>query len=221
MAKPGFFITIEGGEGAGKSELLKRLAFYFTELTFNAEFLNDPSRQIPECVSIRKILLDKDSVNLTPGSELLLYLSARRILDVHKIAPAMRAGKIVVCDRYSDSTLTYQGYARNRLPSVKRTIKSTGIGIVPDLTLLLDVDPLTGIKRSKVRLSGSGGPDESRFENMDLSFHHKVRAGYLKIAKKNPKRVHVINANLTQGEVWGQVEVILDTLNRRIRRMTK
>jgi len=212
----GYFITLEGGEGTGKTTMVQRLGLWAYSHDFTYEIMNDPSKAIPESVLIRDILLNEKHKNLTPEVELLLYLAARKLLDIHMIEPALKEGNLVICDRYADSTIVYQGMARNRLPSVKRVIKATKIGIEPDLTFYLDVDPRIGVVRSLDRLSDAN-VNEGRFENMDLSFHEKLREGYLKLAKKKP-RIHVIDATGPENVVWNQIKMILDKKLSRMKR---
>lgn len=212
----GYFITLEGGEGSGKSTMIQKIVDYLTMKNFIVHSFNDPSKDIPECKKIREILLSKESTGLTPRTELLLYLAARDLLDTHKISPALNEGDIVVCDRYSDSTEVYQGYARDYSPTIRRIVKSTKIDLKPNLTFYLDIDPRIGLNRSIGRLSRSKGPDESRFENMDIQFHEKVRDGFMKLAKRQSKRIKIIDASKDIDYTWSQIKKVLNKKMREI-----
>ena len=130
-------------------------------------------------------------------SETLLFSAARRDHLTHKVWPALREGKVVLCDRFADSTLAYQGYGRGNNPEIQATVKAlykiVAGDFEPDLTLILDIDPKIGLKRSCDR----AGNTEKRFENMDFSFHENLRQGFLKIALDNPSRCKIINADQT------------------------
>ena len=195
----GLFITLEGGEGAGKStqiQLLKSaLEDYGKEVLLTREPGGSKGGEL-----IRPLLVageaDWDAV-----SETLLFSAARRDHLTHKVWPALKEGKIVLCDRFSDSTLAYQGYGRGDNFEIQKVVKElykiVAGDFEPDLTLILDIDPKIGLKRSCDR----AGNTEKRFENMDFSFHENLRKGFLKIASDNPKRCLVIDANRSPEEV--------------------
>ena len=138
-------------------------------------------------------------------SETLLFSAARRDHLTHKVWPALKEGKIVLCVRFSDSTLAYQGYGRGSNPEIQEIVKTlykiVAGDFEPDLTIILDIDPKIGLKRSCDR----AGNTEKRFENMDFSFHENLRQGFLKIAKENPRRCIIIDANRSPEEVHTEI----------------
>ncbi len=182
----GKLITLEGPEGAGKSTQCATLVRWLREAGYEYAVTREPGgTEVGE--SIRRILLDP-GLDIATGAEILLY-AADRAQHVEKvIAPALEKGKIVVCDRYYDSTMAYQGYARGLGPDFVEQVNKLSVGhFVLDLTLIFDCPVDRGIER-KVRK----GLD--RMEQEDLDFHRRVREGYLKIAEKEPERVKVIDA---------------------------
>ena len=199
----GLFITLEGGEGAGKStqiQMLKRaLEVMGKEVLLTREPGGSKGGEL-----IRPLLVageaDWDAV-----SETLLFSAARRDHLTHKVWPALQEGKIVLCDRFADSTLAYQGYGRGNNPEIQEVVKKlykiVAGDFEPDLTLILDIDPKTGLKRSCDR----AGNTEKRFENMDFSFHENLRQGFLKIANDNPKRCFVVDADRTPEQVHADI----------------
>jgi len=175
-------ITIEGIEGSGKSTLAKGLYNKLREKGFPALLTWEPGgTEVGE--KIREILLFSE--NLSPWTELLLFLASRKEHVEKKILPALREGKIVICDRFFDSTIAYQGFGRDLpLRILKRINKIVTDNLKPNLTFLLDISPEKGLKRIKKR---------DRIEKEDFEFHKKVREGYLKIAKRAKKRIFVID----------------------------
>lgn len=195
----GKFITIEGCEGVGKSTQLALLKQYFLDNGVQAVFTREPGgTDIAE--KIRNIILDANNTALTPVAELLLYASARRQHTEEKIIKALNEGKVVVCDRYADSTVAYQGYARNldkNLIHYLNTIAMANVKI--DLTLFLDLPPEKGFERK-------GGADKKdRLENEKLDFHKRVYEGYLAIAEQNKDRVVKIDSSKNADEVFAQI----------------
>jgi dTMP kinase len=202
------FITFEGIEGCGKS----------TQMKLAAEWLEQ--RGHPVCrtrepggteigASIRKLLLSENSTGMAPLSEALLYMADRfqHIQDV--IRPALQDGKVILCDRYHDSTIAYQGYARKiPLEFLNAIWTRSGCEVEPDLTILLDLDPATGITRSLRKLA-TQQVDESRFEKEALQFHMDVRNGFLSIAHQNPHRVRVLDASGSIDSIHQKVIQIL------------
>lgn len=204
------FITFEGPEGSGKTTQINRLAFYLTKKGFKVIKTREPGGSyIAE--KIRKILLDPRNRRLNDKSELFLYLASRsqHIKDV--IKPALKSGKIVLCDRFSDSTLAYQGYARglNR-KYVKKLNEFATDGLNPHLTIYLDIDVKTGLKRAN---SIKGGKD--RLEKEKIEFHIKVRKGYLDMAKKEPNRIKVIPISSDIEKIHGKIKYFV---NRKLKR---
>lgn len=190
------FITFEGGEGSGKTTQIERLRDYFNSLGKEVILTREPgSTRIGR--DIRKILLHVDNVDLKPKAELLLYLADRAQHFSELIIPSLEAGKVVISDRCYDSTVAYQSYGRGmdkgELDALNDYVMS---GVTPDLTFYLDVDPVEGIRRATRR---NGDDDiteaEGRFEAEHMSFHMKVRQGYLDIANAEPWRMKIIDAN--------------------------
>ncbi len=201
MKKRGIFITFEGAEGSGKSTQIKRAEAYLKEKGHDVVIFREPgSTRISE--SIREIILNKEFKEMSPSTELLLYLAARAQLVNEKIAPALNKGKTVICDRFEDSTLAYQGYGRGFDLKVidKVSFELVRCGMKPDLTMLLDIDPEKGMKR---------GGRHDRMEKQSIQFHRKVREGFKDIARKNPKRCVMIDASQPLGAVTLQVQEVL------------
>jgi dTMP kinase len=193
------FITFEGIDGSGKTTQLRRVA----------ERLDDPLATkepggTPTADRIRAVLLDASS-KLDPVAEVLLFAASRHQHVVEIIRPALEAGRTVLCDRYVDSTLAFQGFGRLIDLDKLRALNdwATG-GLKPDLTLLFDIDEETGVRRAR----GRGG-DELRFEAEDLRFYRRVREGYLTLAVAEPKRFAVIDAHGSEDEVFARVEAQL------------
>lgn len=192
------FITLEGIEGSGKTTEVKFLKEYFVQKGIDCLFTREPGgTEIG--AQMRKILLDPANTALEPYSELLLYV-ADRVQHINEvIMPALDAGRWVVCDRYFDATLAYQGYARGLNMVVMRDLhKKLCRNLYPDLTVLFDLAPEQGLKRALGDLSsGVRGDAESRFEREQLDFHNKIRNGYLDLAEHSPVRFRVIDASGT------------------------
>ena len=184
----GILITFEGGEGVGKSTQIKLLEEALTKTGHEVLTVREPgSSTVSE--AIRKILLCASNRQLSSRAELLLYEAARAQLTEEVIKPALEAGKVVLCDRFFDSTTAYQGYARGLdIKEIDRFNCFATDGIVPKLTIVLDLDPKIGLERA----AATGIPD--RLESENLAFHQKVREGFLAIATAHPERVKVFNA---------------------------
>lgn len=192
------FITLEGIEGSGKTTEIKYLKEYFAQKGINCLFTREPGGT-DIGAQMRKILLDPANTGLEPYAELLLYV-ADRVQHVNTvILPALNVGKWVVCDRYFDATLAYQGYARGLELDIMRVMhKKLCHNLYPDLTVLFDLKPKQGLKRALGDLSsGRRGNAESRFEREQLAFHTKIRNGYLDLAERDPVRFRVIDASDT------------------------
>ena len=167
---------------------------------------------------IRSVLLHPDNGDLAPMAELMLYMADRAQHLARVVGPALAAGKVVVCDRYFDATLVYQGYARGLDRDVIRQLhRLTCKDLTPDLTLLLDLDPEAGLVRAWHRIdSDASQMKESRFEKERLAFHQRVRAGYLDLARLEPQRFHIIDAAADEQAVRVQIEAALkDHFKRR------
>jgi dTMP kinase len=181
----GLFITLEGPEGCGKTTQLSLLADWFREHGDDVLTTIEPGGE-PVAEQIRLILLDGDTP-LSERAELLLYLAARAQHVDRVIRPALEAGKVVLCARFADSTLAYQGYARGLdADFIRRANEFATSGLAPDLTLLIDVPVELGLDRQMVR---------NRMEAESLEFHRKVRQGFLRLAEESPGRIKVIDGS--------------------------
>ncbi|NMC74708.1 MAG: dTMP kinase [Geobacteraceae bacterium] len=191
-----FFITFEGIEGCGKSTQVELLSRMLEEMGRPVLVTREPGG-CPIADKIRAILLDADNRALAPLAELLLYAAARAQHVTEVIRPALDAGKIVVCDRFTDATLAYQGYGRSLDAVLIRTLNGLAAdGISPDMTVLLDCPAEVGLKRALARIENTEGAREERFEQESLRFHRAVRQGYLSLAADDPGRFLVVDGTL-------------------------
>jgi dTMP kinase len=196
--KKGVFITFEGAEGSGKSTQIRRACRYLKKHGRRVVLLREPgTTRVSEAV--RAILLDRRFRGMTAEAELLLYLAARAQI-VGKILPALRQGKTVICDRFEDSTLAYQGFGRGlSVPAILAVSRRFVRGALkPDLTFLLDIPPAAGLART--------GRRRDRMESEALAFHRRVRAGFLALARREPRRFAVIDARAPIAAVAAAVE---------------
>jgi dTMP kinase len=209
------FITLEGIEGSGKSTQVRHMARWIEAAGRRCVVTREPGgTRIGE--RIRALLLDPCSSEMAPGAELLLY-TADRVQHAHAvIRPALAAGDVVICDRYFDATLAYQGYARGLdIPLIESLHRMMLDDLRPDLTLLLDLPPAQGLARAWAQINtGSRTGDETRFEQEALAFHENVRAGYLDLAARAPRRYRIIDAARSEAEVRS---AILGVLRERFR----
>ncbi len=194
------FISFEGCEGSGKSTQSKLLASYLEKLGKSTLLTREPGgTDLAE--EIRKVLLGGKKIEDTL-TEFVLISAARRDHVEQKIKPALSNGQFVVCDRFFDSSLAYQGYARGLDLKIMHEIKNLTIGeFAPDKTFLIDIDPEVAIERIKSARSGN-----NHYDAMGIEFHKKVRKGFLEIAKQNPNRIFVINGNRSQEEVFEEIK---------------
>jgi dTMP kinase len=203
------FISFEGTEGTGKSTQISYVFRELTALGYKVFKTHEPGGTfISE--EIRKILLDSSNTAMTPITELLLYNAARHQHIQEKIIPALQDNIIVLTDRFSDSTIAYQGYGRGiGLDIIMAMDDIATKGLRPDITFLLDInDPVIGLKRN------SGIKKIDRFELEEIEFHKRVRQGFLKIAQMDTKRFIILDGNLAQGEISNQIiTIIKDTIN--------
>ncbi len=202
----GTLVTLEGGEGSGKSSQADALATLMREHDYDVTTTREPAGT--ELGEIVKEIFQR-GVTVTPGAELLLFEAARAQHVQEVIRPALERGKVILCDRYTDSTLAYQGYGRglslDHLDAVNRI--ATG-GLPPDFTILLDLPPEIGLARKEYEALGDSIGKES------LEFHQRVRAGYLELAQREPKRIVVVDASLPIDQVtqatWQHLQRFLD-----------
>jgi dTMP kinase len=200
----GKFITFEGGEGSGKSTQVQTLARWLEDQSIEAVTTREPGGA-PSAEIIRTLLVEGAVDRWQPISEVLLHYAARTEHLANTVVPALKSGKWVVSDRFSDSTMAYQGYAHgfNR-DIIKRIHRAATGGLMPDLTLILDVSVETGLARAGHRTDNSEG-GEDRYERMGSDFHERVRAGFLDIAEAAPERCYVIDAEQDADAVSAQV----------------
>ena len=182
------FITLEGPEGSGKTSQIPTLLAFLREQGFDIYATREPGgTRISE--QIRGILHDLENTEMNPRTETLLYQAARAQFVEQIVKPKLAAGKIVVSDRYYDSTLAYQGYGHQQNLEAIRALINYAVGaLIPDLTLLLDVDVEIGLGRK------ADGDEWNRLDAYDVAFHRRVRAGYLALAAAEPQRWMVVDA---------------------------
>lgn len=198
MAK-GFFITFEGGEGAGKSTQIELLAAKLRAKKYAILVTREPGGS-PGAEAVRHVLLSGAAEPFGPKMEALLFAAARSDHVEQVIRPAIERGAIVLCDRFIDSSRVYQGVTGGLDPAFMEVVEQVSInGMVPDMTLILDIDPAEGLKRAAVRRSPNDVPD--RFEKETVSVHQQRREAFLAIAASEPQRCVVIDASRSAGEV--------------------
>jgi dTMP kinase len=207
----GAFITFEGPDGSGKSTQIQWLAEYLTGLGQSVCLTREPGgTAISE--QIRGLLHDLRNRAMQPRTEILLYSAARAQVVAEIIRPALDQGDIVLCDRYADSTLAYQGYGHGLdLPTLRQlTAFATG-DLRPELTLLFDLDPAEGLRRRQ-----TAGVEWNRLDDYDLAFHQRVRAGYCELAKAEPERWVVLDATHDRDRLQAEVRrVVVERLGVR------
>lgn len=208
MRKSGILISFEGVDGSGKSTQARLLYDYLTASNFNTLFIREPGGT-PVSEVVRAILLDNSHKQMSARAELLLFLAARAELVDKVIEPALKQGKIIITDRFSDSTLAYQIDGR-KLPAeiVRKTNEFAAAKIKPNLTFIVDLE----IAKAHVRLKAN----KDRLESETGGFHQRVRRGFLKIAKAEPRRVKVVDGRKTPDEIFAEILAISQAfLNRR------
>jgi len=187
----GIFITLEGGEGSGKTTQARRLCDWLTTQGWHVLHTREPGGTLL-AERVRGLLLDHSAEAIAPETEAWLILAARRQHVDHVIKPALQQGMIVVCDRFSDSTIAYQGYGRGLDLRVLRTMNKWATGkLVPHLTLLFDVPVRVGLRRRR-----SQRASQNRIDREATQFHEKVRAGFRTLARQEPRRMVVFDASL-------------------------
>ncbi|MCS6294476.1 MAG: dTMP kinase [Nitrospira sp.] len=200
----GIFITLEGTEGSGKSTQAARLA-QVLRAEGHAVLLTREPGGTPAAEQLRAVLLKNNSESLAAETEAFVILAARRQHVDHVIAPALQQGAIVICDRFVDSTLAYQGYARGLDLKTLRIMNrwATG-GLAPDLTLLFDLPVATGLRRRQRDATG-----QNRLDRETKRFHENVRAGFLQLARKEPRRIKQVNAARTPDRITEDMRTLL------------
>ncbi|MFK4475300.1 dTMP kinase [Paenibacillus sp. RC73] len=208
MNRKGIFITLEGGDGSGKTTMIQRLAKFMEEEGYPVITTREPGGiEISE--KIRSIILDPAHTSMDARTEALLYAAARRQHLVEKVKPAIEEGAIVLCDRFVDSSLVYQGFARGigmeEVASINRFAVDDW---EPDATFYLDIEPELGL----ARIHASRGEGMDRLDMESISFHHKVREAYLELARKFPERITIVDASPATEKVE---QVLKDLLKKR------
>lgn len=200
----GKFITFEGGEGSGKTTIIRQLAEELRAKGFSVVTTREPGGgKISE--AIREIILDKQNTEMDARTEALLYAASRRQHLVEVILPALLQNSIILCDRYLDSSLAYQGVARELgISEVYKMNQFATDGILPDCTFYIDVDPTVGLQRIV-----DNNRNQNRLDLEQKEFHDKVRTGYLELANMYPNRIRVIDGNQTKEEVYQDVKGLL------------
>lgn len=194
---PGYFITLEGGEGCGKTYQIPFLVESFREKGLIVFPTREPGgTAISE--QIRDVIHDLKNAEMHPRTEALLYQGARAQLVEQVIKPRLQRGEIVICDRFFDSTIAYQGYGHQLdRGEIANLVKYATGGLVPDLTILIDLDPEIGAERKKINNS-----EWNRMDSLPPEFYERVRAGYIKMASEEPNRWVVVDGNQSREEVF-------------------
>lgn len=198
-ARPGLFVSLEGIDGSGKSTQVRRLADWLRGRGRDPVLTREPGGA-PGAEEIRRLLVEGDPARWSPETEILLFTAARRDHLERTIRPALAAGRDVVTDRFADSTRVYQGATRGDLRGLVDDIHARVIGIEPDLTLVLDMDPAVALTRGLARGSG-----EDRFEGFGLEFQHRLRAGFRALAAEAPGRCVLIDASQDADAIAGAI----------------
>lgn len=210
----GFFITFEGGEGAGKSSQIQRLATRLRAKGYQIVVTREPGGS-PGAEAVRHVLLSGAAESFGPEMEAILFAAARSDHVEQIIRPAVQRGEVVLCDRFIDSSRVYQGVTGGLAPALMAEIERVAInGMMPDLTLILDLDPAEGLKRAAARRGQGEGAD--RFEKETLDIHERRRAAFLAIAEQEPHRCVVIDASQPADTVEDAItEAVFAALARR------
>lgn len=203
------FITLEGPEGSGKTTAVEKAVARLEEMGYQIVRTREPGGT-PISEQIRNVILDKENTKMDPRTEALLYAASRRQHLVEKVWPAIKEGKIVICDRYLDSSLAYQGGARGLgIDNILNINSFATEGTFPDLTLLFDIDPEIGLQR----ISANASREVNRLDLEKLDFHKKVRNTFLELAKQYPDRYVIIDASQSRDDVAkATIEAILSRL---------
>ena len=206
------FITVEGPEGSGKSSVCRRIYDKLLELGYDVILTREPGGT-PISEAIREVILNKENTSMDGRTEALLYAASRRQHLIEKVWPALKEGKIVLCDRYLDSSLAYQGGARGLgVDEILAVNMFATDGTFPDLTLLFDIEPELGL----ARIAKNQNREVNRLDLEKIDFHNNVRNTFLSLSKRYPQRYEVIDASLTYDEVFeNALNVVLNRLNRR------
>ncbi|SHH87775.1 thymidylate kinase [Clostridium collagenovorans DSM 3089] len=204
--KKGLFISLEGGEGSGKTSQIVAISEYLKKHNIDHIITREPGG-ISISEQIREVILNKQNTTMDGRTEALLYAAARRQHLVEKVIPALNEGKVVISDRFVDASLAYQGYARGLGIDEVMEINEFAIdGYMPDLTLFLDIDPQAGLDR----IAKNSQREVNRLDLEALDFHNKVREGYNILLKNYPERIKLIDASKNFDEVFEEIKKVLD-----------
>ena len=203
------FITFEGGEGSGKTTCINRIVETLQKEGKEIVLTREPGGT-PISEEIRNVILDKKNTDMDPRTEALLYAASRRQHIVQKILPSLKEGKIVISDRFLDSSLAYQGVARGLgIDEIFKVNQYATEGLEPDVTFFFDIEPEEGLRR----ISANSEREVNRLDVEKLSFHHNVRNAFLELAKRYPNRIVVIDASQDKDGVYNSV---MKEINLRI-----
>jgi len=202
----GKFITFEGIDGSGKTTQINLLEEKLSQQGISTLILREPGgTKLSE--KIRGILLDRENINLSPSAESLLFVAARTQLMAEKIKPSLERNQFVICDRYADSTIAYQGYGRGlNVKYLEELNKFATDSIQPDITIILDVDP----EKAAIRMASDVS---DRLESTGIHFFLRVREGYYEIARRNPLRCVIIDGDQSQSKVF---ESLINEVNNKL-----
>ncbi len=204
--KKGMLITFEGPEGSGKSTHVRLVCNYLRQKGIKVLHLREPGGALIS-EKIRRVLLDPKNKGMDDFCEMLLYQAARAQVVRQKVLPALKKGKVVILDRFLDATICYQGYGAGLdLKLIKRIGQVVTCGLVPDLTILLDISAERGLRKSSSR---------DRIERKSLQFHRRVRRGYLKLARQNPRRIKVVPLAWQIAKTQSAIRKIVDKKLKR------
>ena len=202
----GLFISLEGPDGSGKSTQTEYLREYFQELSLDCIFTREPGgTEIGE--KTRQIILDRENSKMADMTEALLYAASRAQHVEEKILPALEAGKVVVCDRYVDSSIAYQGYGRHMGKQIEEINSYAICGCIPDLTILISVNPRVGRKRI-------AAGERDRLESEKLKFHQDVYQGYLELAEREPDRIKVVDGTRDREAIRDEIRQYVEQVLR-------
>lgn len=209
----GLFVTFEGGEGAGKSTQIRRLADQLRRRGHDVLVTREPGGS-PGAEAVRHVLLSGAAEEFGVRMEAILFAAARNDHVEEVIRPALESGAVVLCDRFIDSSRVYQGVTGNLEPEYIEALQRIAIdGVKPDCTLILDLPAEVGLKRAKKR-AADNAPD--RFEREEIQTHEKRREAYLEIAEAEPKRCRVVNAERSEEEIAAEIFAIVEPLVREL-----
>ena len=211
MADRGLFITFEGTDGAGKTTQIQRLTADLRQAGYEVCLTREPGGT-PISEQIREMLLNPDHSEMAATTELLLYAASRAQHVSEVIKPALKAGQIVISSRFADATVVYQGYGRGLdLEKIHRLNRIATDGVTPDITFVLDLPVEIGLQRAQKR---RGGLD--RLEREKIEFHRRLREGYQTIARQEPQRLKIIDAQVSPKRVYAQIQGLIQPLLQKL-----